>query len=270
MVNELDQRDDDDDENWSTVEYWEGVAEAAVRITVAGFAGSLIGLAKERLYQTQPQLNETPFTTSSTSVTSKVLVYEAPTTSSPVTASKQISKGLPRRPPRLPIRATTSGSTNLPIVWSISCMLFTIILESCRLSSPTNSMLQIVDSEINRTSSSDDNDRAITTPRIDFQNKIQRTAIVSLGDYTLGGTIAGLAGVVGQRRQIAQFPIASRLPSLGFGLATGFTLGIIAGTFQAAIDVVDLYLKEEERQANERRKQEELEGADLANQDEFK
>ena len=127
-----------------------------------------------------------------------------------------------------------------------------------------------MDSEINRTSSSDDNDRAITTPRIDFQNKIQRTAIVSLGDYTLGGTIAGLAGVVGQRRQKAQFPIASRLPSLGFGLATGFTLGIIAGTFQAAIDVVDLYLKEEERQANERRKQEELEGADLANQDEFK
>ena len=36
---------------WNTVEYWEDISESIVRITTAGFAGSLIGLAKERSYE---------------------------------------------------------------------------------------------------------------------------------------------------------------------------------------------------------------------------
>lgn len=267
MSSELDHRDGNDDNNsntdWSSVEYWEGVAESVVRVTAAGFAGSLIGLAKERLYQTQQQspINETPY--SSTTVTSKVLVYEPPNTSTPVNTLKpngSLSKRLPRRPPQLPIQATTSSATsamaNLPIVWSISCMLFTIILESCRVSSPTNVVLQLLNTETTPTSSPAVEHDVPT--RIEFQNQVQRTAITSFGDYALGGTIAGLAGAIGQRRhqhQKAIIPIANRIPTARFGIATGFGLGVIAGTFQAAIDVSNLYLQERERRDNEIRQE---------------
>jgi hypothetical protein len=67
----------------------------------------------------------------------------------------------------------------------------------------------------------------------------------------LGGTIAGLAGAVGQRQQIrlrqALSPSVHRptIPSVRFGLATGFGLGIIAGTLQAAIDVGNMYVERE-------------------------
>jgi single-stranded DNA-binding protein len=266
MPSDLDYRDGNDDNSsntdWSSVEYWEGVAESVVRVTAAGFAGSLIGLAKERLYQTQQQspINETPY--SSTTVTSKVFVYEPPNTSAPaktLTPNVSLSKRFPRRPPQLPIQATTSAATsamtNLPIVWSISCMLFTIILESCRLSSPTNVVLQLLNTETAPTSSFSERD---VPTRIEFQHQVQRTAITSFGDYALGGTIAGLAGAIGQRKhqhQKAIIPIANRIPTARFGLATGFGLGIIAGTFQAAIDVSNLYLKERERRDNEKRQE---------------
>lgn len=262
MSSDLDDKDSNDDKNsntdWSSVEYWEGVAESVVRVTAAGFAGSLIGLAKERLYQTQQ--SSTPY--SSTTVTSKVFVYEPPNTSTPAKILKpnvSLSKTLPRRPPQLPIQATTSAATsamtNLPIVWSISCMLFTIILESCRISSPTNAALQLLNTETTPTSSPAEHD---IPARIEFQHQIQCTAITSFGDYTLGGTIAGLAGAIGQRRhqhQKATIPIANRIPTARFGLATGFGLGVIAGTFQAAIDVSNLYLKEQERRDNEIRQE---------------
>jgi hypothetical protein len=261
MTTDSDHENDDINANWSTVEYWEGVAESVVRITAAGFAGSLIGLAKERLYETHPPPNETPFTSTTTS---KVIVLEQPLKNlSPAAVSKQpvsISKKLPRRPPQVPIppmkSASTSALANLPIVWSVSCMLFATILESCRLSSPTNSILQIIDTSSIGNSFLNEKDSDPT--RTNFEHEVQRTAITSFGDYTLGGTIAGFAGVIGQRRQQylqqGQVLTSSRIPTTRFGLATGFGLGIIAGTFQAAIDVSNLYLKEKERMEYEAQK----------------
>ena len=261
-----------DDEDWSTVEYWEGVAESVVRITAAGFAGSLIGLAKERLHQTQPPHNETPYTSSTSATTSKVLVFEPPNSSTPDITSKKrlsLSKTLPRLPPQLPIQAKSASAaamTNLPIVWSISFILFTTILESCRLLSPTNVILRMIDSEPIDKYSHIENDTERTP--INFHYKVQRTAITSFGDYVLGGTMAGLAGAIGQRRQQrfqqTQLPIASRVPTTRFGLATGFGLGIIVGTFQAAIDVSNIYLREQERQNYELRKQQEQDQHDQA------
>lgn len=276
MAKDLKHENSSNSIDWNSVEYWEGVAESFLRITAAGFAGSLVGLAKERLYQTQPPVNETVYASSAAaapSTTSKVLVYEPPNYSTAEVVSKQqvsLSKKLPRRPPQLPVRAMTSTSTsaftNLPIVWSVSCMLFTIILESCRLSSPTNIILQIIESGTTDNTPPEDKDAASTS--INFHNEVQRTAITSFGDYALGGTIAGLAGAIGQRQQqrhqLTQLPVASRIPTIRFGLATGFGLGVIAGTFQAAIDVSNLYLREKERQDQEIQERQEQDQDDQA------
>jgi hypothetical protein len=252
--------DDEIVSTWSTVDYWEGVAESVVRVTAAGFAGSLIGLAKERLYQPVETLIPT---------SSKVLVYEQQqlqhqATSTINTNSRRSTVTLPRRPPQMHTTIKTTNMTNLPIMWSISCMLFTIILESSRLASPTNILFQIIGSQQQqltttvRTDPTMEND--VTKQRVQpFQNLLLRTGATSFGDYMIGGTIAGLAGVIGQQRQrqqqLSTHTINNRIPTIRFGLATGFGLGVIAGTIQAVIDVSNLYL-EKVRQDDLERKQE--------------
>jgi hypothetical protein len=68
-----------------------------------------------------------------------------------------------------------------------------------------------------------------------------RPAVLALGDYTLGGAVAGLAG-----------SIASRQRSLRFGLGTGLALGLLAGMLQASMDVVSVYVKREQQRAAEK------------------
>jgi hypothetical protein len=269
--NTLTTADDENLSTWSTVEYWEGVAESVVRVTAAGFAGSLIGLAKERLHQPV----ETIIPSSSSS---KVLVYEqSGNAQKSVTTRRTLT--LPRRPPQIHMSTSikSTSMTNLPIMWSISCMLFTIILESSRLASPTNIIYKIIDTtkqqqpsttmrsdESNFESVHDDNTDEMKQ-RKQFQNLMLRTACVSFGDYTIGGTIAGLAGVVGQqyRQRLLQqqspiLPvIQNRIPTIRFGLATGLGLGIVAGTIQAIIDACNLYLEKERQEEILRKQQQE-------------
>lgn len=194
--------------------YWEAVAESCVRVTMAGFAGSLVGLANER----QQQSVEVP-------------VEEV---QSEASQRRHGVRSRPRRPPRLPIK---SASTNLPLTWSVSCMLFAVVLESCRRASPTDILWELASE--NEASS----DNYSETEK--FNEHVKRRALTSIVDYTLGGTAAGLAGALGQRRRILRNRSATR-----FGLVTGFGLGLLAGTLQAAIDVGNLYL-ERERQAEQ-------------------
>jgi hypothetical protein len=206
----------------SSTAYWEAVAESCVRVTLAGFAGSLVGLAKERQQQQQQPVE----------------VLEA----HPQTPKRRNhARSRPRRPPRIAIKA--AASTNLPLSWSVSCMLFAVVLESCRRASPTDILWGLATTSESSSRGSDSDSRS-------FDYLVQRKAFTSIGDYTLGGTAAGLAGALGQRRQISR-----NRPVTRFGLATGLGLGLLAGTLQAAIDVGNLYL-EQEQHAEEQRARE--------------
>lgn len=215
----------------SSTAYWEAMAESCVRVTMAGFAGSLVGLAKER----QQQLIE---------------VLDAPHQ-----RLRHNAKSRPRRPPRLPIK---TASTNLPMTWSLSCMLFAAVLESCRRASPTDYMWEIV------AVGSESSNNGKETESLSFAERSKRKALTSIGDYTIGGAAAGLAGAVGQQKQRSR----NSRPATRFGLATGLGLGLLAGTIQAAIDVGNLFLEREQAEEYERRRvQEEEEEERLRHQD---
>ena len=132
---------------------------------------------------------------------------------------------------------------NQPRTWALSCMIFALILETSRRSSPTTTPLQSV-------SSMD-------------EDSVKHTAITGVGDYTLGGTAAGLVGALAGWTQKArttlsanamQLPAsilsskAGRRPLILWGLGAGMSLGFVAGIFQAGVDVGNIYLKREQEQ----------------------
>jgi hypothetical protein len=119
--------------------------------------------------------------------------------------------------------------TVIPRAWALSCAMFALVLESCRWSSPSTHLIRatVGDSLINPT---------------------QFTTTVM--DYSLGGTVAGLAGAMGHRRR----PFVPGRPlSLGWGMMMGLSLGAIGGLFQATIDAANSYVQQQEQQQEDER-----------------
>ena len=158
-------------------------------------------------------------------------------------------------PPR---RVASFQQQNLPLVWAFSGMLFVTMLETCRLASPTTALYQaFLEEESNN--SKDDAKETLPT------NRYFHTAVVSLGDYALGGSVAGIAGALGSRGRASASLTGVRPPSMAWGLGTGLALGCLAGSLQAGIGVTSLYLERLQQQEEEeeaRRRESELEEQD--------
>jgi uncharacterized membrane protein len=195
----------------------EDTLESLVRITLAGFGGSVIGRAQQRQQAGMATTSSTSTSTSSNN----------------------------RRRQRPPMAAARVNQINIlgnqPRTWALSCMIFALILETSRRSSPTTTLLQSV-------SSMD-------------EDSVKHTAITAVGDYTVGGTAAGLVGALAGWTQKArttlsanamQLPAsilsskAGRRPLVLWGLGAGMSLGFVAGIFQAGVDVGNIYLKREQ------------------------
>jgi uncharacterized membrane protein len=200
----------------------EDTLESLVRITLAGFGGSVVGRAQQRQQAGMVNTSSSASTSSSTSSNN-------------------------RRRQRPPMAAAQVNQINIlgnqPRTWALSCMIFALILETSRKSSPTTTLLQSV-------SSMD-------------EDSVKHTAITAVGDYTLGGTAAGLVGALAGWTQKArttlsanamQLPAsilsskAGRRPLILWGLGAGMSLGFVAGLFQAGVDVGNIYLKREQEQ----------------------
>jgi hypothetical protein len=200
---------------------WKRLSETCVRVTAAGFFGSLVGLSRE--YRDQ--------------------------------AVVEVMTPRPRRgPPRAAIRPL---SHKLPLSWAISCMTFAAVLESCRWSSPVGWMLEYYDSMHNHTPPDDElREKEQHQDNPSLEKQMVTVAITSIGDYAIGGLVAGLAGAVGHERQIVQLyntgGVTVVRPKMKlFGMIMGITLGMIAGCAQAAYDVVELYAnRQSEAQQN--------------------
>jgi len=229
---------------------WEKAWETLCRVSLAGFAGSLVGLGKDKQHRARV-------------AASFAKQRKADATAAAAAATKQ--KRHPRRPPQFAARRPVAvPSQNYVAMWSMSCAMFVVVLESFRRASPTSLLFQLLDdADTDASSTSDDQaetKETITANIVDcsprsFEELAQRQAWTSFGDYTLGGTVAGLASAVAQRRQ-------KPLPGFTvFGLATGMGLGVMAGCFQAAIQVGDMYL-EEQRKIKELKESEEEENTD--------
>jgi hypothetical protein len=202
--------------------------ESIVRITLAGFGGSVVGLAQQRQ---QPGTATSSASNSTTSANNR---------------NRQ-------RPPMAAARVSQMSTVgNQPRTWALSCMIFALILETSRRSSPTTAILQSA-------SSSDEES-------LSFNDRMKRKAGTTIGDYAIGGTAAGLVGALAGWTQNArtmlsanamQIPAsilsskAGRRPLLIWGLGAGMSLGLVAGFFQAGIDGLSMYLQREQEQSKQ-------------------
>lgn len=182
----------------STLQQRSDMMESVVKITLAGFGGSLVGYAKQ-----EQQKGQSP--------------------SGGVLSSPQHRRGRPTTMQHQPVAGL------LPRQLALSCMVFTLILETCRHTSPTTSLLRLLDN------SSDNNSLSHRSP-------IQERAIKTVGDYTIGGMLAGAVGVLSLRSRTTRF----RQLAL-FGIGAGLGVGLAAGILQAGVDVSNMYLENAEQ-----------------------
>ena len=169
--------------------------ESVVRITSAGFGGSLAGLALER----------------QSAVTSQT---------------------------RRPVIAAKTTGASLPSTWAVSCMVFVFLLESSQKASPMSAILDALN--------------LLEGPRQFGRPPYEQIAIVTAGDMAIGGAMAGLAGSVASRNQPHVLGSVRLMPLWGLGVGMG--LGLVAGIFQAGIEVGNLYLLEEQQKEEERQR----------------
>ena len=243
------------DENDMTSRFLESVA----RVTFAGFAGALVGLSHQnKIAATGAKIYQRSVVRTNTTATKSKMT-------SPTSASASAAT-----PPHM-MRMKQRGSedTNLPLMWATSFMAFVSILETSRLLSPTTSIVNIMSRLQNLNDETSEKDDNLLAEEEVIPPPMEVPWFATLADYTIGGTVAGLAGSASKRAPPAssstsklQLPSAilqgGRRSILMSGLGTGLALGFLAGMFQTALDAADNYLKKEQvRQELEQQRQQE-------------
>jgi hypothetical protein len=176
--------------------------QSLTRVSLAGLGGSIVGMGLEKQQQ-QLQTNVQPL-------------------SSEISKSRHSrSHYLRSNPPAATgMYRPTIAHANLPATWALSCSFFVLILETARRTSPTSLILKHFQQKE-------------SAPLHRFSIYQQR-ALISTGDYALGGMVAGVAATVARKMPIR------------WGTGMGLTLGLAAGVVQAGVDVAEMYLRDQE------------------------
>lgn len=179
--------------------------ESIVRISLAGLGGRIVGMGLEARRNQQQQQQDT---------------IRRQAFADSHNPSRNHFRSFPPITMRNPGITMMGPQANLPATWALSCSIFVLILETSRRTSPTSRILAsyLGDEDFGR-------------KRI---GSYQHRALVTTGDYAVGGMAAGLAGAV-----------ARKTPAR-WGLGVGATLGLLAGLVQSAADVAEMYLKEQQ------------------------
>jgi hypothetical protein len=231
---------------WSSAAELDSIWESMVKVTLASFGGSLVGLALENQRrhhhhhhhddQHQQQMRDRP-----------------PTRRRPPTRQRQppLTRGSPSS--SLPNMAAAS----LPGQWALSCLFFAMAMEASRHASPTTLLLKVAsnNSPVSTDEWNGKDDHSVPSPDPCYRT----TFLTSFSDYAIGGAVSGMAGgwALASRqpssssssRTAAMAPMGSlshaapftRRAGLVWGLRVGAALGVAAGIVQAAVDVAGVY-----------------------------
>jgi hypothetical protein len=206
----------------------EPVLESLVKVTLASFGGSLVGLALQR----QEDRNRRQPHQHRHSRGSAAL--DAARRSRPPAAAGSM---LPRPPP----------PSSLPGQWALSCLLFATVVEAARHASPTSRLLRRLSPPAQQPAAGGEG--ALSSSPPDYRSAF----LAPVGDSAAGGAAAGAAGgwALAARTPPPTSPAPAAAPSLllargwaraGWGLRVGAALGLAAGLVQAAADVAGLHL----------------------------
>jgi hypothetical protein len=177
------------------------VMESVVRITLAGFGGSIVGLSLEKRLESMR-----------------------------VTTAAGLTAAARRK------RSPSASLVNLPLTWGFSCMIFCLIVETCRLTSPATWISQKVGGLSGGTigvrilHSSDNRPRTLSVA------ESMKPPAITIADYAIGGAVAGMAGSFGRRMHFRNSIARMQGSRKFFGLLPGIGFGLAAGCLQAATD----------------------------------
>mmetsp|Transcript_7455 Transcript_7455/g.16027 ORF Transcript_7455/g.16027 Transcript_7455/m.16027 type:complete len:214 (-) Transcript_7455:466-1107(-) len=181
------------------------IMESMMRITFCGLGGTIVGLSLEK------RLEATKLTTAEG-----------------VAAAARRKRGQ--------IASSHQSSYPLSVTWAVSCMVFCSIMEVSRLTSPSTRILKQVEAMSGTLFTFIEHD--------DDPNSKKKSAVISVADYSIGGTIAGVVCSFGRRMYSRNSVMKLHGPRRLAGLLPGLALGIAAGTIQSAIDYGTERLKE--------------------------
>lgn len=173
------------------------VMESVVRVTLAGFGGSIVGLSLEKRLESMR-----------------------------VTTAAGLTAAARRK------RSPSANLVNLPLTWGFSCMMFCLIIETCRLTSPATWMSQNVGRVIGVHVQFSNDDKTGTVSLTESM----KAPVITVVDYAIGGAVAGLAGSFGRRMHFRNSIARMQGSRKFFGVLPGITFGIVAGCLQAATD----------------------------------
>ncbi|GKY95310.1 hypothetical protein MPSEU_000492800 [Mayamaea pseudoterrestris] len=186
-----------------TNEFVQDSFQSLARVSLAGFGGSLVGYGLEKQQQQRPY--------DAAPIQQKAYAFDHNR------RSRNSRNHFQSRPPAtIGAGRSAASHANLPAAWALSCSFFVLILETSRRTSPTRLILHYA------------HEHNISIPL--SSNKYQRQALISTGDYALGGIMAGLAATVARKTPVR------------WGMGMGLTLGCLAGLVQAGLDVAEIYL----------------------------
>jgi hypothetical protein len=231
--------------------------ESVVRVTCAGFCGALVGMSRQNQQ--------------SSKIFQRAVVASG-------------KKRPPRALPKLKTVQQSTEETNLPLQWSFSFMAFVSILETSRFWSPTTLLMN----HWQNSSLEEQDDNTPTIPP-EWMESVpdDPKSLATIVDCTIGGTVAGLAGGMAKQRpppassSTSQLKLPSEILKSGrrsliwTGIGTGMALGLLAGSVQAGLDIMESYAVLEEsrqeelqaqrrvREMEERLEKEEAAAADL-------
>jgi hypothetical protein len=171
------------------------VMESVVRVTLAGFGGSIVGLSMEKRLEAMR-----------------------------VTTAAGLTAAARRK------RSPSANLINLPLTWGFSCMIFCMIVDTCRLTSPATRMYQNVGGREGLQVIKDDKTGAV--PGTEFIY----TPAITVVDYAIGGAMAGMAGSFGRRMHFRNSIARMQGSRKFFGILPGLAFGIVAGCLQAGTD----------------------------------
>jgi hypothetical protein len=228
---------------WSSAAELDSIWESMVKVTLASFGGSLVGLALEnqrRQHHPHPQ--------------QPLEMGDRP-------ATRRRPPTRLRQPPSTRVSSQRLGlyssSTSLPGQWALSCLFFAMAMEASRHASPTTLLLKVASSS--GPVSTEVGNRNHHHPVVSPTPCYRTVFLTSFGDYAIGGAVSGMAGgwALASRqppsslssRTAPMAPMGSsshaapftRRAGLVWGLRVGLALGVAAGLVQAAVDVAGLY-----------------------------
>lgn len=220
------------------------LVESGIRIACAGFAGLCVG-----------------FSYSNKAAGAKIFQRSVAAT------------GKKQRPPGAMPRLKAvqpANETNYPFMWGGSFVVFMAILETCRFWSPTSLALQGYQRSLLEDEEGNDNllEAEWSQFALDFPGGPE--SLATIGDCTLGGSVAGLAVGFSKQRpppsssSTSPLQLPSSITKMGrrslvlSGLGSGIALGMLAGVSIAGLRVAEAMAMEEVAKEEAVKSQEEM------------